>query len=225
MNKLTLCVIAALLLATMSLARAESYNGVDVYRVAPDSAFIGQKVWILLALESSAIGEKAITINETISAGADFNQSEAEYIQTDYGQKLWHYSWQIELGPGENTSVAYWIVPNAAGTYVIPPASLTVNGRVYRLKSHAMEVRCYANQACGPGENYLNCPEDCSTGSADGVCDAASDGRCDPDCERAADTDCASIQPGEQSQGWNTFIIIGVLVTIAAAFVAVKFFK
>jgi hypothetical protein len=219
--------IALFILASLATARAETYNGVNIYRVAPDSVFIGQEAWITLVLENSAGGQKTITINESISGDADFNQSEAQYIQTAYGEKLWYYSWQIILASGENTSVAYWIAPSAAGTYVIPPASVIINGQTFRLKSHSMEVRCNANKDCEPGENYLNCPEDCGTGGSDSICDAASDGKCDPDCEQAADPDCKTFsQSGEQPQGWpNAFIIIGILITIAVAFAAVKFSK
>ena len=235
--KIGLMIILAVLLVLFLIqnAGAETYNGVNIYRAAPDSAFIGQKIWVTLVFENTASESRTIAVNESLAGGAEFNQSEAKYIQAEYGEKIWYYEWKITLGPEANTSVAYWLVPKAVGTYVISPARVTINGQSYMLKSHAIEVRCNANEACEAGENYLNCPEDCNTGSADGICDAVADGRCDPDCEQTADPDCEPAEtpkqlgketppaaPGEkQAQGWTgpaliMFIIIGaVVITVA----------
>jgi len=192
MMKICLMIIVAVLLAIFLFqnAGAETYNGVNIYRAAPESAFIGQKIWVALVFENTASESRNIAVNESLTSEADFNQSEAKYIQTEYGEKLWRYEWQISLAAHDNTSVAYWLVPKAAGTYVISPARIAINGQGYMLKSHAIEVRCNANEACESGENYLNCPEDCQSGGADGICDSASDGKCDPDCEQGMDRDC-----------------------------------
>jgi len=242
--KIGLMILVAVLLAIFLFqnAGAETYNGVDILRAAPDSAFIGQKIWIALVFENTGNEAKTIALNESLAGGADFNQSEARYIQTAYGEKLWYYEWKITLGPKANTSVAYWLVPKNAGSYVISPASLTINGQSFRLKSHTIAVRCNTNEACESGENYMNCPEDCSTGSADGICDGAADGKCDPDCEQTGDPDCrpaetpkqagnetpAAATPREkQPQNWTApVIIIGIVVIVAAAAVAaMKFLR
>lgn len=49
---------------------------------------------------------------------------------------------------------------------------------------------CLINGLCEPGENYLTCPKDCSSGSKDNYCDQILDGRCDPDCAKDVDIDC-----------------------------------
>ncbi len=54
------------------------------------------------------------------------------------------------------------------------------------------DCTCDHNGFCDIGrENYYNCPADCPSGSADGVCDKVKDGICDPDCAPGADPDCA----------------------------------
>jgi len=234
MMKIGLMIIVAVLLVLFLVqnAGAETYNGVNIYRVAPDSAFIGQKIWVALVFENTASESRTIAVNESLTSEAEFNQSEAKYTQTEYGEKLWYYEWKITLGPEANTSVAYWLVPKAVGTYVISPARVTINGQSYMLKSHAIEVRCNANAACESGENYLNCPEDCQSGGADGICDSASDGKCDPDCEQTSDPDCEPAEtpkqpgketppaaPGEkQAQGWTGPAVITVIIIGVAAF-------
>ena len=52
---------------------------------------------------------------------------------------------------------------------------------------------CNRDGKCDLGvETYANCPQDCISGSQDGICDKVKDGRCDPDCRNAEDTDCAN---------------------------------
>ncbi len=49
---------------------------------------------------------------------------------------------------------------------------------------------CNVDGMCYTGENYINCPKDCPSGSSDGYCDRIQDGRCDPDCKAREDPDC-----------------------------------
>ena len=52
------------------------------------------------------------------------------------------------------------------------------------------DCACNKDGTCGKGENYVNCPSDCASGTADGYCDKAGDGKCDPDCRKEEDPDC-----------------------------------
>lgn len=58
---------------------------------------------------------------------------------------------------------------------------------------------CNFNHICEAEryENYLNCPEDCPSGSADGYCDKIKDGICDPDCAKGFDIDCIPLVCGD----------------------------
>jgi len=63
--------------------------------------------------------------------------------------------------------------------------------------------RCNFNLKCEPqgGENFITCPQDCYSGSADGYCDQKLDGRCDPDCQTGSDVDCLVQTSGECGNG------------------------
>ena len=69
------------------------------------------------------------------------------------------------------------------------------------MKSASIVVTCFVDSKCdaSAGENFLNCPPDCLSGSADGVCDAVSDSKCDPDCAVDVDSDCAVTQPAKEN--------------------------
>jgi hypothetical protein len=60
------------------------------------------------------------------------------------------------------------------------------------LLSVDLATLCNKNSMCEPPlETYFSCPQDCQSGSADGVCDKVTDGRCDQDCALpSADPDC-----------------------------------
>ncbi|MBM4453935.1 MAG: protein BatD [Chloroflexi bacterium] len=197
--------------------RLETIGNIAVYRVAPSQATIGQKVWVTFILENGANVAKNITIVEKIG-NADFDTSEAKYIETPYGMKSWYYEWKIKLPPKTNTTIGYWLIPKQIGSYVISPARIDIDGKTSYLQAGSIEIKCLTDGRCDAqsGENYLNCPEECTTGLADGICDSAADGRCDPDCEKAFDPDCkAGKIPIRLSRSLIVYLIGGaVLFTI-----------
>lgn len=72
-------------------------------------------------------------------------------------------------------------------------------------------------QLCGDGvcqehESYLECAQDCPSGSADDFCDRIVDGTCDPDCGVDGDADCGKRLP------W-IFVGIGFFILILASIV------
>jgi len=169
----------------------EEIGSLIIQRTAPESAFLGQKIWITVNLENK--GSRKTNINFTERLGnADFDKSQAKYIGTDYKEKFWYYQWTIKLPAKEKTTLAYWLVPEKLGSYVISPAIISLDGTSFNSKSWKITVECRTDKKCNfdAGENYLTCPGDCQTGLADGICDSTQDERCDPDCEKEADIDC-----------------------------------
>ena len=105
----------------------------------------------------------------------------------------------------EDVNLPLSIKAEKVGTYTLSiaaskqgfrPAQAATQFAVIHEHAETVEEKliCNHNLFCEPdrGENYENCPQDCSPGSADGYCDAREDGVCDPDCERTEDPDCTT---------------------------------
>ena len=170
---------------------SEELGGLTISRIAPDTTYVGQKIWITLVLENNSNNEKNIIVKENLG-NADFDKTEVKNITTEYGDQFWYYEWKVRLTTEQKTTISYWLIPKIIGSYTISPSKLIIDGKNFTLKSWNIEVKCLANKKCDvtAGENYLNCSEDCPTGSKDSLCDSVQDGKCDPDCEKNADLDC-----------------------------------
>lgn len=187
----------------------ETYGPLTVWRTAPETTRVGEKVWILIQIENGGSDEVEFTFQERLGA-ADFDQEGAQFTEIyDPGpegdleskpeetSKLWYYEWAVRLPPSEKATLTYWIIPKRPGEYVLSPAILTIGEETHRTRSAVIQVQCLADQQCDMegGENYLTCPEDCFTGAADGICDGASDRRIDPDCKEGSDPDSEALAP------------------------------
>jgi len=200
----------------------EEMNDLIVRRTAPDSVFLNQKIWIAVTLENKSAREKNINFIERLGE-ANFDETQAKYIETNYGEKLWYYEWKIKLSANKETTLAYWLVPKKLGSYIISPAKISVDAKSLYIKSGNITVRCRPDEKCdlNAGENYLTCPEDCQTGLADGICDFTQDGRCDPDCKKGADSDCQKEHP----KNIYYYLAVGALAVLVAGTMGIKISK
>lgn len=79
------------------------------------------------------------------------------------------------------------------------------------MKLDLSETTC-GDDVCGLPENYLTCPEDCSSGSSDEYCDSIADDICDPDCTTDTDPDCAASPVDQHSKSSTNWQLIGGIV-------------
>lgn len=84
------------------------------------------------------------------------------------------------------------------------------------VNNNCVSDRC-GNKKCEPGlgENFINCPKDCPSGSNDGYCDGKPDGICDPDCNKEDDIDCMKTGNNMLIYG----IVFGVIVVLVLVIV------
>ena len=213
-----------LVLATLAFTGAASalsvqnntYGGVSIYRISPEIAAVGQQSWVMLAFENTGKARANLTVTDLLG-DADFNKSAATATNTTYGTR-WTYAWDISLAPGENTSVAYWIIPKSPGEYVISPSPVVVNGVTYYLDAAYMEVACDADGRCSAGEDQFNCPEDCqdtgSPGSNQGI------GVGTNQTQNQSVTAASGNQTGEAGKGEGCAPVAGLAILFLAAALA-----
>lgn len=80
---------------------------------------------------------------------------------------------------------------------------------------------CRENGICEENENYVSCPNDCVSGSADGLCDRVDDDICDADCLLGGDKDCRP-----QGSLPNLISLVGGIISLLLLlFVLVKFWR
>lgn len=175
----------------------EEIGGLVLQRTTPDSAFLGQKIWVTINLKNKSGVSQSVDLTERLGE-ADFDQTQAKSTATDYGDEFWYYHWQIRLPAKESTTLSYWLIPKSLGTYIISPARIGIEKEVFYGRSRNIKVNCQPDGKCDlrGGENYLTCPADCQTGVEDGICDFTHDNRCDPNCEEGADLDCQAKPAG-----------------------------
>ena len=105
------CILSILLVLTMlpyvqaAVSPAQQAGDLLVYRIAPETAFLGEEAWIALIFENPTGAEKTVMIKESLG-DAEFDTSEAKYVETEYGEKFWYYQWTINLAPKNNATVA-----------------------------------------------------------------------------------------------------------------------
>lgn len=137
--------------------------------------------------------EIKIFVSETHRPGIEYvDPIEIKYLQYQ-ALKVPYYSWDITLPAEGSKEIVYHIKPQNIGMITFSPAVVNDEyGNVFESNPTNIKITCNPNGKCDPGENYLFCPEDCTTGIADGICDGVKDGRIDPDCAEGVDPDYAA---------------------------------
>ena len=120
-----------------------------------------------------------------------------------------YYLWNVSLQPTSNYTITYKVKPLTFGKLGISPTEVqTSSGETFYSNGLIIFVKPESNGICEfeKGENYYTNPEDCPSGSEDGVCDLIKDGICDPDCIEGADPDCPVCGNNicEQEETYNT---------------------
>ncbi len=178
---------------------SESADGITLSRSVPESANLGETIEVVIRITSNNNNSLDVMLQEFVT-NAEVIDKELIYSNTSSeieGAYPPYLGWQLVV-PGNGTeNLSYQVRPSKVGDYVHSTMELSdvLSGVSISLGAQKTEVKCVPNGLCegSLGENYISCPNDCATGSSDGICDSVSDGRCDSDCLSDADPDCAAV--------------------------------
>jgi parallel beta-helix repeat protein len=100
-----------------------------------------------------------------------------------------YHTWALHIAAQATETVTFTAIPASLGYYRLEPGMVYEGDHVYSATAPMIKVVCDPDGACGSGESYVFCPQDCTTGIQDDRCDMAKDGLIDPDCQYAVDPD------------------------------------
>src|SRR3989344_4767209 len=210
--------IKKILLLLFGIVNAQE---ITVIKEAPDTINFNEILSVNLKITNLDDIEKSYQIIETIPQGVSLiDPSEPDEVQKYNALSVNLYKWNIDIKPKETFTITYKIKPDNLGEYIIPPTKVNdlSTNYVFLSDSKQIIVSCVSNNQCEANENSLNCPDDCSTGMADGICDYKADERCDPDCEE--EPDCKNTGLGSSVY----LIVIGIISLFIIIFL-IKLFK
>ncbi len=196
-------------------------TNITIERIHDDEAKIGEEIEIKLKITNLDNEEIKIFVSETHRVGIEYiDPIEIKYLQYQ-ALKIPYYSWDITLPAKGSKEIVYHIKPQNIGMITFSPAVVNDEyGNVFESNPTNIKITCNPNGKCEPGENYIFCPEDCTTGIADGICDGVKDGRIDPDCAEGVDPDYAAA-PVSTPRQTPSFLPIALAVVVILAVVII----
>jgi len=205
-------------ISTMPEVQAE--QAIKVIRETQNQVAIRVPFNIEISVFNSEEQSKVVAIEERIPKSFELiNPNEPTITKNYNGIQVNFLKWELTIPAKSSKSVIYTIKPTQPGDITLTPTKVTDNltQEVYQTAISQLIIKCNNNQVCEPAENYLNCPEDCPTGSKDGICDYMADEVCDPDCTQ--DPDCTLLNK------INLNKIISVILLVFIIFMLIKFVR
>ena len=168
---------------------------ISVIKEAPEYANLGDEIQVNISVTNNLGKAAEITVEEIIGPAIPIEPSPTIYGSLD-NITAWRppaFRWNLIVPSGSSEVLTYKIKPTLSGKYIFSPTIVTLsNGMLYYSNELSIDISPEADGICSSalGENYFINPDDCPSGSEDGVCDEMKDSICDTDCEKYADFDC-----------------------------------
>ena len=190
-----------------------------IERRHPALATPGSEIAISLKVTNRGTKSAEVRVYEDLRPGLQYSGTQEVGYHVYEALRIPYYTWTLSLGPGASETITYRAVPGSVGMIAFPPAIVTdAFGNRAESAATYLRVECAPNGVCDPGENTFFCPEDCPSGSADGLCDGIRDDRIDPDCEAGYDPDAGpvtTVPPTTQEVPLSyTLILPAVLIAL-----------
>lgn len=199
-----------------------------IERVHREEIKSDETIEVTLKITNYSQEEVKFFVSETLRPGLDYPDPIEAKTRHYQGLMIAYYSWEKNLKPGEETEIKYHLKSEGLGMILFSPALVSDEyGNVFESLPTTLKITCRTNKRCDPDENYIFCPEDCRTGSKDGVCDGVADDRCDPDCLKEVDPDCQKEKKEVTriSKNFPLLMVVIVVVVLLLAFFVLRFFK
>ena len=208
-----------ILLLMVSLVSAQE---LQVVKEANSEIRLGDIIEIEIHLSNSFSIEKEFSIEEILPKEIEVIEPTAFSTRRNDALEVSYYSWITSISPNSIKTITYKIKPLSLGEYSISSTKVIDNSNLNEANSNSLtfKVKCTPNNKCDLNENIILCPEDCSTGISDGICDYKADGICDTDCD--SEPDCEKTE-----FNFKSFLIplIIIVLIIFLIFLLPKFLK
>lgn len=213
LTKIIFCIMIFLLVFSTNVYAAN----LSVTKTSVSQINFGEILEVKIEIENLENSEVDIEVKEFIENADPIDPDtiivpESSDLNFTYGPS--YYSWIVTIDALSTHTIIYKIKPLIFGDFGIGPTQVEVGDDMFFSNNLVVKVLAKTNGICEPenGENYINNPTDCPSGSEDNMCDLIQDGICDPDCVGDADIDCI-----KSERDWTTILII-VTIVIAVIF-------
>lgn len=178
----------------------------DVIKESSPEIKLGEIMEIKIHIYNPSSIEKQFMIIEDLPGNVEVIEPAETFTKMYDSLEIKYYNWRTKVSPNSIKTITYKIKPLSLGVKVILPTQMysLIDDESLISNPVTFNVKCVPDNKCEKEENSATCPEDCSTGMSDGICDYKADGVCDVDCE--SEPDC------KKSFGFfYLVIIVGIL--------------
>ena len=183
----------AMLFGFVSFVNAED---ITINRIVPSQVGLNQSFNVILSINNPFNVAKQVIVTEPLADIEPLDNLDKIIYPTPVGGGMIairpiYYEWDLNLNPNKITKIVYKVRSLFVGDLVFGNAVVYDSGNEFYSNDSIVRVVCNRNKVCETKlyEDYFTCPEDCSSGGSDGVCDLVNDGIVDPDCEAGTDLD------------------------------------
>ena len=148
---------------------------------------LGERVEVRIDITNQEAQAVDVTARETLVPGIAYDLTTEQGAYESY--TFPYHDWALQIPAQSLAALTFTVAPSDVGTYQLMPTIVSAGSSTYHASSDLLKVVCSPNGTCDPGETYIYCPQDCTTGIADGYCDMVRDRRNDPDCAGGVDPD------------------------------------